>query len=111
MSGRTYPVEVRYRPVVDPDDDSADPDRDQTDAILDAVDELVGAGLRRHPGVPQRRAGDPRHCRGPAQGTTGQEHRDPAAVRTAVHRRAAPRLSDRIPDDESSWPPTSRRHR
>ncbi len=40
VSGRMYPVEVRYRPVVDPDDERADPDRDQTDAILDAVDEL-----------------------------------------------------------------------
>ena len=44
VSGRTYPVEVRYRPVVDPDDDSADPDRDQTEAILDAVDELSVEG-------------------------------------------------------------------
>jgi ATP-dependent RNA helicase HrpA len=41
VSGRTYPVEVRYRPIVDPDDEHADPDRDQTQAILDAVDELT----------------------------------------------------------------------
>ncbi|MEV5828254.1 ATP-dependent RNA helicase HrpA [Spirillospora sp. NPDC052242] len=40
VSGRTYPVEVRYRPVTDPDDPSADPDRDQIQAIIDAVDEL-----------------------------------------------------------------------
>ncbi|WP_018657045.1 ATP-dependent RNA helicase HrpA [Actinomadura flavalba] len=40
VSGRTYPVEVRYRPVLDPDDPSADPDRDQVRAIIDAVDEL-----------------------------------------------------------------------
>ncbi len=44
VSGRTYPVEVRYRPVVDPDDPEADPDRDQTQAILDAVDELCAEG-------------------------------------------------------------------
>src|SRR4051794_22759881 len=44
VSGRTYPVEVRYRPVVDPDDPDADPDRDQTQAILDAVDELSAEG-------------------------------------------------------------------
>jgi len=48
VSGRTYPVEVRYRPVVDPDgvggDAIADPDRDQVSAILDAVDELVAEG-------------------------------------------------------------------
>ncbi len=41
VSGRTYPVEVRYRPVVDPDDPDADPDRDQADAICDAVEELA----------------------------------------------------------------------
>ncbi len=41
VSGRTYPVEVRYRPINDPDDPST-LDRDQTQAILDAVDELAG---------------------------------------------------------------------
>jgi ATP-dependent helicase HrpA len=41
VSGRTYPVEVRYRPVADPDDPQADPDRDQTEAIGDAVAELL----------------------------------------------------------------------
>ena len=44
VSGRTYPVEVRYRPVVDPDDEDADPDRDQVTAIVDAVDELTAEG-------------------------------------------------------------------
>ncbi|AKJ42138.1 ATP-dependent RNA helicase HrpA [Pragia fontium] len=38
VSGRTYPVEVRYRPIVD---DGNDSDRDQQQAILDAVDELM----------------------------------------------------------------------
>ena len=53
VSGRTYPVEIRYRPlevpvVPDDGDDPDDPDheivrtelRDQTEAIVDAVDEL-----------------------------------------------------------------------
>jgi len=40
VSGRTYPVEVRYRPINDPDE-PATLDRDQTQAILDAVDELA----------------------------------------------------------------------
>ncbi|HYH25807.1 MAG TPA: DEAD/DEAH box helicase, partial [Blastococcus sp.] len=48
VSGRTYPVEVRYRPVVDPEapegHPAADPDRDQVSAVLDAVDELVTEG-------------------------------------------------------------------
>lgn len=37
VSGRTYPVEIRYRPITDGADDS---DRDQLQAIFDAVDEL-----------------------------------------------------------------------
>ncbi|WP_114195164.1 ATP-dependent RNA helicase HrpA [Edaphovirga cremea] len=37
VSGRTFPVEVRYRPIVD---DADDTDRDQLQAIFDAVDEL-----------------------------------------------------------------------
>ncbi|MCS3408600.1 ATP-dependent RNA helicase HrpA [Serratia sp. AKBS12] len=41
VSGRTYPVEVRYRPVVD---DADDGERDQLQAIFDAVDELGRAG-------------------------------------------------------------------
>ncbi|MEU0134836.1 ATP-dependent RNA helicase HrpA [Streptomyces sp. NPDC006296] len=41
VSGRTYPVEVRYRPLLEKDsDDAADSDRDQITAICDAVDEL-----------------------------------------------------------------------
>src|SRR5690606_5573052 len=44
VSGRTYPVEVRYRPIADPDDPSADPERDQVQAIVDAVDELGREG-------------------------------------------------------------------
>ncbi|MBA2516128.1 MAG: ATP-dependent RNA helicase HrpA [Solirubrobacterales bacterium] len=39
VSGRTYPVEVRYRPLVDPDT-GAEP-RDPIEAIGDAVDELM----------------------------------------------------------------------
>jgi ATP-dependent helicase HrpA len=41
VSGRGYPVDIWYRPVVDPDDLTADPDRDQISAICDAVTELA----------------------------------------------------------------------
>jgi len=49
VSGRTYPVEVRYRPLVeeaydDPDSDGELVIRDQTEAIVDAVRELVAEG-------------------------------------------------------------------
>lgn len=37
VSGRTYPVEVRYRPIIGESNDSS---RDQLDGIIDAVDEL-----------------------------------------------------------------------
>jgi ATP-dependent helicase HrpA len=43
VTGRTYPVEVRYRPVVDPDAPD-DEERDQTQAVLDALDELAAEG-------------------------------------------------------------------
>ncbi|MHB1819565.1 MAG: ATP-dependent RNA helicase HrpA [Streptosporangiaceae bacterium] len=43
VSGRTYPVEVRYRPLVDPGRPDAEP-RDQVQGICDAVDELRAAG-------------------------------------------------------------------
>ncbi|SEA18665.1 ATP-dependent helicase HrpA [Thiothrix caldifontis] len=39
VSGRTYPVDIRYRPLVDVDAEE-EFERDQTQAILDAVDEL-----------------------------------------------------------------------
>jgi ATP-dependent helicase HrpA len=40
VSGRTYPVEVRYRPLVDAAAEDVDADRDQIQAICDAVVEL-----------------------------------------------------------------------
>ncbi|HEX4976892.1 MAG TPA: ATP-dependent RNA helicase HrpA, partial [Nocardioides sp.] len=49
VSGRTYPVEVRYRPLMeaqgaDTDDEGEVLVRDQTEAIVDAVRELVREG-------------------------------------------------------------------
>ncbi len=41
VSGRTYPVEVRYRPVMGDDNDH---ERDQIDGIIDAVNELGDEG-------------------------------------------------------------------
>ncbi len=43
VSGRTYPVEVRYRPLASEDD--SETDRDQLAGIFDAVDELCSEGL------------------------------------------------------------------
>ncbi|RKR91363.1 ATP-dependent helicase HrpA [Micromonospora pisi] len=46
VSGRTYPVEVRYRPLVEVADETDDGDnvRDQVQAIGDAVEELAAEG-------------------------------------------------------------------
>ncbi|KUN10203.1 ATP-dependent RNA helicase HrpA [Streptomyces yokosukanensis] len=45
VSGRTYPVEVRYRPLLEEyTEDAADADRDQITAITDAVEELMAEG-------------------------------------------------------------------
>ncbi|WP_033321410.1 ATP-dependent RNA helicase HrpA [Streptomyces yerevanensis] len=47
VSGRTYPVEVRYRPLLEEDSESAEGeegDRDQITAICDAVEELQAEG-------------------------------------------------------------------
>ncbi|SPM18733.1 ATP-dependent RNA helicase HrpA [Vibrio cholerae] len=43
VSGRTYPVEVRYRPLAG--DDDSESDRDQLEGIFQAVDELCNEGL------------------------------------------------------------------
>src|SRR5216683_1859598 len=43
VSGRTYPVEVHYRPLADPDRPADEP-RDQVQAIVDAVQELRAEG-------------------------------------------------------------------
>src|SRR5215831_15985337 len=43
VSGRTYPVEVRYRPLADPDDPSREP-KDQVQGICDALAELRAEG-------------------------------------------------------------------
>ncbi|KAA1211035.1 ATP-dependent RNA helicase HrpA [Vibrio cholerae] len=43
VSGRTYPVEVRYRPLAG--DDGSESDRDQLEGIFQAVDELCDEGL------------------------------------------------------------------
>ena len=47
VSGRTYPVEVRYRPLLElpeADEEGEPVQRDQTEAILDAVKELSAEG-------------------------------------------------------------------
>ncbi len=106
VSGRTYPVEVRYEPLEREEDDDVDP----TDAIGDAVDEL----LRQRRGdvlvFLSRRARDPRHRRRAARALR-RGPGDPPALRAAVQRRAAARVPATRPAAASCWPPTSPRPR
>ena len=109
VSGRSYPVEVRYRPVVDPDDPDADPDRDQLDAIGDAVAELHREGPGRHPGLPARRARDPRHRRRAGQRDFRNTEILPLYARLSTAEQQ--RVFARTPGGGSCWPPTSPRRR
>ena len=70
------------------DDETA---ADEQAAILSAVDELWSRAGRRHPGVPERRARDPRDRRIAAQ-TSSAGLRGAAAVLAAVAGRAAARV-------------------
>ena len=102
VSGRTYPVEVRYRRVEE--------DEDVVDAIGDAVEAAAARAPRRRARVPLRRARDPRHRRGAARPAAGLR-RAAAALRAAVDRRAAARLQAAHQAAASCSPPTSPRRR
>ena len=82
VSGRTYPVEVRYRPPRE--------DEELLDALADTVEELLARARRRRARVLLRRARDPRRGR-------------------AAHRAAAGRTSRCCRCTRGSRPPSSRR--
>ena len=94
VSGRTYPVEVRYRPLVETERRAGRRARrrqlrDQIQAICDAVDELRARG----PGDVLVFLSGEREIRDTADALGRldlRRHRDPAAVRPAVRGRAAP---------------------
>ncbi len=91
VSGRTFPVEMRYRPLtVEVGEQTFD--RDPVDARVRSGPGTVGRGRRRHPRVPLRLARDPRHRRRVAR-PQAAGHRDRAAVRAAVRGRTAQGVS------------------
>src|SRR3954452_8140177 len=99
VSGRSYPVEVRYRPVVDPEDPESDPDRDEIEAIGDAVAELQREG----PGDVLVFLPGEREIRETAEGLAGREFRNteilPLYARlstTEQHRVFAPHAGNRV---------------
>ncbi|MGL5291221.1 MAG: ATP-dependent RNA helicase HrpA, partial [Vibrionaceae bacterium] len=82
VSGRTYPVEVRYRPIINEENDG---DRDLQQAIFDAVDEL----LHEAPGDILIFMSGEREIRDLAQALNKRELRDtqilPLYARLAAH--------------------------
>ena len=104
--GRTYPVEVRYRPLA-VDDRGRRPRPAPTTRSTRSATPSTSSCARapgRHPRLPLRRARDPRHRRRAAR-APARRRRGPAALRAPVHRRAAARL--REPHAE---PPRRARH-
>ncbi len=100
VSGRTYPVEVRYRPIEDEQDD-------QTQAIVDAVDELVAEG----PGDILVFLSGEREIRDTADALKGRREEVLPLYARAVGRRAAPGLPAAHRAAGSSCRPTSPRPR
>ena len=121
VSGRTYPVEVRYRPLVptgstdDVDEEGEKLVRDQTEAILDAVRELAREGpgdiLVFLPG--EREIRDTADALVRRQARPGAHPRGRPALLAALGGRAAPGvlLASAPPCAASCWPPTSPRRR
>ncbi len=123
VSGRTYPVEIRYRPLEVPvvADDSEDPDdpdheivrselRDQTEAIVDAVDELSaeppGDVLVFLSGEREIRDTAVKHCAALSIDTP----RCCPSTHVCRPPNSSGSSSPAGPGAESCWPPTSPRH-
>ena len=105
VSGRTYPVEVRYRPA---DEDAGRPGARRSPPRSTSS---ACRGARRHPGLPLRRAGDPGH-----RGRAARRHAA-AAPRCCRCTPGCPRPSSTGSSTPharprgSCWPPTSPRPR
>jgi HrpA-like RNA helicase len=131
VSGRTYPVEMRYRTEQAAGcdvrlDERESMARTPTAARKEATRprrrtrhrQPAAARRRRtrrrragrHPGVPARRARDPR-CAGIAAQTSPATHRNSAAVRAAVGERTGTSVQVAQPAAASCWPPTWRKPR
>ena len=108
-SGRTYPVEVRYRPLLEEEGDEERPRPDHRD-------------LRRRRRAPGRRARATSWSSSPASARSATPptrwtrrnlpaHRGAPPLRAALARRAAPRLPAARAAAGSCWRPTSPRRR
>ena len=95
VSGRVFPVEIRYRPLTTAGEE-ADDEEELEDAIVAAAEDLWRERSGRHPRVPARRARDSRDrasCWASTRASAVRVGaRDPAAVRASHRRRAAARI-------------------
>ena len=110
VSGRTYPVEVRYRPL----GEAATPsdDRDQVTGIVRGRRGAVDRALRRqrHPRLPLRRARDPRRRRRPRAACSCPPPRC-CRCTAGCPPPSSTASSAGTPGGGSCWPPTSPRPR
>ena len=106
VSGRTYPVEVRYRPIVEEADDT---ERDQLQAIFDAVDEL---SQESHGDILIFMSGE-REIRDTADALNKLNYAIPKSCRFMRGFRTANKIgySSRTADGALCWRPTSRKRR
>jgi ATP-dependent helicase HrpA len=112
VTGRTFPVEVRYRPLID--DESDVEDRDQVQGIIDAVEELSHEG----PGDVLVFLSGEREIHDTADALRRLDLRSTevlplyARLSSAEQHRIFERAPSRAARGAAScWPPTSPRHR
>ena len=109
VSGRTYPVEVRYRPLLpDTDDDEDAEPRDQVQAICDAVEELIAEG----PGDILVFCSGEREIRDTADAIAGMKLFETEVLPLYARLSASPSSTGSSPSTRgagSCWPPTSPR--
>ena len=106
VSGRTYPVEVRYRPLADPDHPDREP-RDQVQGISDAVDELFAEG----PGDILVFLSGEREIRDTAEALARRPNLEVLPLYARLSAAEQHRIFDPHRAGGWCWPPTSRRPR
>ena len=115
VSGRAYPVEIRYRPVTE-DGDGTDADGTPAPAGLMPARPTrcrrsamrwpsSAPRARGHPGLPSRGAGGEGHGGSPRQSRPARPG-DPAALRPALVRPNSTGFSSPTTGAGPSWPPT-----
>ena len=110
VSGRTYPVEVLYRPLKSDDPEDVEDEREQADAIVEAVNELARAAATAtcwcSSAASGRSARPPRSC-----ASTTRRRRRSCRCTPGCRRPSSSRCSSRTAAGGSCWRPTWPRRR